>query len=122
MGRGKYSEVFFGYSKSNNSKCVIKVLKPVKTEKIFREVKILQVVYGGPNVIKMVDLVEEPESKVPCFVYEHMPHTETKILVPSLTDFDVRLYIFKILQALLFAHSHGVMHRDVKPLNIVINN
>lgn len=41
LGRGKYSEVFLGYSKQNNSKCVIKVLKPVKTEKIFREIKIL---------------------------------------------------------------------------------
>lgn len=41
LGRGKYSEVFLGYSKSNNQKCVVKVLKPVKTEKIFREVKIL---------------------------------------------------------------------------------
>jgi casein kinase II subunit alpha len=122
LGRGKYSEVFLGYSKQNNSKCVIKVLKPVKTEKIFREIKILQVLYGGPNIIKMVDLVQEPDSKVPCFVYDHMPHTETKLLMPSLTDHDVRIYIFKILQSLHFAHTHGVMHRDVKPLNIVIDN
>ena len=42
--------------------------------------------------------------------------------MPSLTDFDIRLYIYKILQSLEFAHSHGIMHRDVKPLNIVIDN
>ena len=41
LGRGKYSEVYFGYCKSNNQKCVIKVLKPVKSEKIYREIKIL---------------------------------------------------------------------------------
>lgn len=34
----------------------------------------------------------------------------------------MRLYIYKILEALEFSHSHGIMHRDVKPLNIVINN
>ena len=41
LGRGKYSEVFLGYCKSNNVKCVVKVLKPVKQEKIYREIKIL---------------------------------------------------------------------------------
>jgi len=51
-----------------------------------------------------------------------MDHTETKRLSPELTDKDVRIYIYKILEALEFSHSHGIMHRDVKPLNIVINN
>lgn len=41
LGRGKYSEVFQGYCKKNNNKVVIKVLKPVKSEKIYREIKIL---------------------------------------------------------------------------------
>ena len=70
----------------------------------------------------MCDLVKEPKSKTPCFIYEYMPHTETKRLSPELTDHDVRIYLYKILEALEFAHSHGVMHRDVKPLNIVIDN
>ncbi|CAM9684630.1 unnamed protein product [Scytosiphon promiscuus] len=38
-----------------------------------------------------------------------------------LTDYEVRLYMYKLLQALDFAHSRGLMHRDVKPRNIVIN-
>ena len=40
----------------------MKVLKPVKVEKIFREIKILQALYGGPNVIKLCDMVQEPAS------------------------------------------------------------
>eukprot|EP00903_Cladosiphon_okamuranus_P009193 g8780.t1 len=38
-----------------------------------------------------------------------------------LSDYEVRLYLYKLLQALDFAHSRGLMHRDVKPRNIVIN-
>ena len=35
---------------------------------------------------------------------------------------DIRLYTYKVMQALEYAHSHGIMHRDVKPLNIVIDH
>ena len=41
LGRGKYSEVYEGCNTFNNQKCVIKILKPVRTEKIYRETKIL---------------------------------------------------------------------------------
>jgi casein kinase II subunit alpha len=41
LGRGKYSEVYQGVNNANKEKCIVKILKPVKTEKIFREIKIL---------------------------------------------------------------------------------
>jgi casein kinase II subunit alpha len=34
VGRGKYSEVFEGVNVSNNTKCIIKILKPVKNKKV----------------------------------------------------------------------------------------
>lgn len=34
VGRGKYSEVFEGIHTTNNEKCVIKILKPVKKKKV----------------------------------------------------------------------------------------
>lgn len=97
IGRGKYSEVYLGYCKSNNVKCVIKVLKPVKQEKIYREIKILQILYGGPNIVGLTDLLKETESKVPCFVYEYMKCEESKQLFTRLTDIECRLYTFKLL-------------------------
>jgi casein kinase II subunit alpha len=70
----------------------------------------------------LCDLVQDEKSKTPCFIYEYMPCIETKQVARTFTDKDVRIYIYKILEALEFSHSHGIMHRDVKPLNIVINN
>lgn len=34
VGRGKYSEVFEGVHTTNNEKCIIKILKPVKKKKV----------------------------------------------------------------------------------------
>lgn len=61
VGRGKYSEVFEGINIVNYEKRCIKVLKPIKKKKIKREVKILQHLAGGPNVIRLYDLVRDPQ-------------------------------------------------------------
>jgi len=65
IGRGKYSEVFEGYNIVNNEKCVIKVLKPVKKKKIKREIKILQTLSGGPNIVALLDVVRDNQVTFP---------------------------------------------------------
>lgn len=49
-------------------RCVVKMLKPVKKKKIRREVKILQNLCGGPNIIKLLDVVKDPQSRTPALV------------------------------------------------------
>jgi casein kinase II subunit alpha len=34
----------------------------------------------------------------------------------------VRYYIFELLKALDYCHSKGIMHRDVKPHNVMIDH
>ena len=109
IGRGKYSEVFEGHNVGNNTKCVIKILKPVKKKKIKREIKILQNMCGGTNIIQLLDVVRDPQSKTPSLIFEHVNNTDFKILYPTLSDFDIRYYIFELLKALDYCHSNGVM-------------
>jgi casein kinase II subunit alpha len=68
IGRGKYSEVFEGVDTRNNKRIIVKVLKPVKKRKIKREIRILQVLKGGVNIIDIADVVRDPELKVPSLV------------------------------------------------------
>lgn len=60
LGRGKYSEVFQGINVTNNTNCVIKVLKPVKKKKIRREIKILENLRGCENIINLQAVVKDP--------------------------------------------------------------
>ena len=98
IGRGKYSEVFEAMNVLNNERCVIKILKPVKKKKIKREIKILQNLSGGVNVIQLLDVVRDTQSRVPSLVFEYINNQDFKTLYPTFTDRDVRFYIYEVLR------------------------
>jgi len=77
---------------------------------------------NGPNIVKLLEVVRDQSSKTPSLIFEYIDNVDFKILYPKLTDFDVRYYIYEILKALDYCHSMGIMHRDVKPHNIIIDH
>lgn len=122
IGRGKYSDVFLGVDDEEPRTVVIKVLKPVKKKKILRELKVLQTLKGGPNIVELYDVVRDSSSKTPSFVFEHIDASDFRELFPRFSDLDVRNFIFQVLVALEYAHSRGIMHRDVKPNNVCVDH
>lgn len=94
----------------------------VKKKKIKREIKILENLYGGPNVVKLLDLCRDPQSKTPSLIFEHISNVDFKQLYPTFALYDVRYYLYEVLRALDYCHSMGIMHRDVKPHNVMINH
>ncbi|MCO5583918.1 hypothetical protein L7F22_037835 [Adiantum nelumboides] len=106
----------------NQQSCTIKILKPIKKRKLKREIKVLQTLFGGTNITQLLDIVRDPLSRTPSFIFEYVHNTDAKVLYPGLTDFDIRYYIFQLLRALDFSHSQGIMHRDVKPSNVMIDH
>ena len=84
---------------NNNEKCVVKTLKPVKKKKIKREIKILENLRGGTNVISLHGVVkvpnfvfkmmwkpflivipQDPVSRTPALIFEHVNNTDFKQL------------------------------------------
>lgn len=121
IGRGKYSTVFLGRT-IKDQPCVLKVLKPVSITKINKEIKILEELKGGPNVCQLYDVVFDSESQSITLVMEYIESIDFRVLYEQLTLADVKFYTYNILKCLRYAHSKGVMHRDIKPQNIMIDH
>ena len=121
VGDGRYSDVFFALQ-DDQTQCAIKLLKPVNTDRVRRELKILTEVQGQDNILHLWDIVIDGKEGIPGMVTEAVPNVPWRSLFAQMSLDDARFYIYRVLQALQHTHSRGVMHRDVKPLNILCND
>ena len=121
IGKGKYSLVYLAQDSLEDKKVVVKILKPVRKSKIKRELKILDCVKDGPNVIRLLGKGKEKHHGTISMLFEYIYHLNLGSLVKKLPALDIKIYAYRLLMAIDYSHSQGIMHRDVKPGNIVGN-
>ena len=63
IGVGRYSDVYEGVDVNNKNHVAIKILKPIRKEKINREIKIMKVLAGSPSVSQFIDVVKDSSTK-----------------------------------------------------------
>jgi serine/threonine protein kinase len=80
-------------------------------------------ILSHPNIVTIHDVVEESEDGLAFIAMEYVRGTNLKALLqgdqPLSLPFVVDV-IAQVAEALDYAHSHRVIHRDVKPANILI--
>ncbi|CAG1968030.1 unnamed protein product [Fusarium graminearum] len=121
LGRGRHAVVVECRGR-NDRVYAMKLFKEDSRDRITREIRILRFLGFGPNIIRIVDIVQGEEGADVGIVLEYVENIDYRTLYPRFTDSDIRYYTREILKALDFAHTLGVMHRDIRPQNVVIDH
>lgn len=97
IGRGKYSHVFEGTDKRTNKSVAIKVLLPIRKDKIRREYHLLRQL-DHPNIVKLRDIVKCSHLRTTSLVLDYFPHSDFRELYPSLALPDIKLYMTQLFK------------------------
>lgn len=128
IGKGAYAEVKEGIHKLTKDKVALKIYEksrlydPMKKDNVIREIRILEQL-DHPNIMKIFDSIETSHQVI--IVLEHITGISlnnylAKLPEHKLDDEKAQTILSKILSAVAYCHSKGVIHRDLKLENILI--
>ena len=127
VGHGAHATVFLATSAAHPDQVAVKVLKPewgqaVARERFLREIKVAAEL-RHENILPLLD-----SGEMAGFLFFVMPYVAGETLRQKLRR-EQQLKLHEILRitrdvaaGLSRAHAHGVLHRDVKPENILLDH
>jgi len=130
IGKGAYGVVCSARDLETNKKVAIKKIvnafeNVVDAKRTLREIKLLRHL-KHENVIDIIDCVK-PEVKATfedVYLMYDLMDTDLYQIVrssQSLTDEHCQYFVYQILRGLKYIHSADVLHRDLKPGNLLLN-
>ncbi|XP_019431399.1 PREDICTED: probable serine/threonine-protein kinase At1g54610 [Lupinus angustifolius] len=129
IGQGTYSTVYKARDLTNQKIVALKrvrfdSLDPESVKFMAREILVLRRL-DHPNVIKLEGLITSQTSRSLYLVFEYMEHDLTGLSSDPEIKFSepqVKCYMQQLLSGLDHCHSRGVLHRDIKGSNLLIDN
>ncbi|XAR50371.1 Cyclin-dependent kinase [Bertholletia excelsa] len=129
IGQGTYSNVYKARDLITGKIVALKKvrfdnLEPESVKFMAREILVLRKL-NHPNVIKLEGLVTSRMSSSLYLVFEYMEHDLAGLAAIKGVEFtepQVKCYMRQLLSGLEHCHNNGVLHRDIKGSNLLIDN
>jgi tetratricopeptide (TPR) repeat protein/tRNA A-37 threonylcarbamoyl transferase component Bud32 len=125
LGQGTFGEVYLGEHIRRKKQVAIKILHTrISNEEFYdfiNEVRIFRLRH--PHIVPVLDFGVEQATSTPFIVMEYAPNGTLRhrhprgmqLPLPTIVD-----YVQQIAAALQYAHEENLIHRDVKPENMLI--
>ncbi|KAK9272248.1 hypothetical protein L1049_002619 [Liquidambar formosana] len=129
IGQGTYSSVFQARDIETGRMVALKKVRfdnfqPESIRFMAREIMILRRL-DHPNIMKLEGLITSRLSYTIYLVFEYMEHDLAGLLSDpdiKFSDSQIKCYMQQLLYGIEHCHLRGIMHRDVKASNILVNN
>uniref|UniRef100_A0ABI7VSL3 Protein kinase domain-containing protein n=1 Tax=Felis catus TaxID=9685 RepID=A0ABI7VSL3_FELCA len=133
LGKGAYGIVWKAVDRRTGEVVAIKKIfdafrDKTDAQRTFREIMLLQQLGDHPNIIRLLDVIRAENDRDIYLVFESMDpacsDTDLNAVICKgrlLKDVHKRFIMYQLLRATKFIHSGGVIHRDQKPSNILLD-
>ena len=126
LGEGSYATVFRGFSNLTNQVVALKEIRLQEEEgtpfTAIREASLLKDLKHA-NIVTLHDIVHTKSSLTLVFEYLRTDLSQYLEHHPGgLSQRNIKLFMFQLLRGLAFCHARRILHRDVKPQNLLISS
>ncbi|KAL3507767.1 hypothetical protein ACH5RR_033149 [Cinchona calisaya] len=129
LGRGSFAKVYHGRCLEDNSTNVaIKVIDKTKDfqapleQLIIREISVMKRLNNHPSILKIHEVLATKTKIYLVMELAHGGELFTKLQQRGkFSESKARNYFHQLISALHFCHQNGVVHRDIKPQNLLLD-
>jgi len=128
LGKGAYGIVWRAHDKKTKDVVALKKIfdafqNSTDAQRTFREVMFLQEMKGHEHIISLLNVMKADNDRDIYLVFEHMEtDLHAAIRANILGDVHKQYIMWQTLKALKFMHSANLLHRDMKPSNLLLNS
>ena len=128
LGKGAYGIVWRAVDKKTKDVVALKKIfdafqNSTDAQRTFREVMFLQEMRGHEHIISIQNVMKADNDRDIYLVFEHMEtDLHAAIRANILGDVHKQYIMWQTLKALKFMHSANLLHRDMKPSNLLLNS
>jgi len=127
IGEGTYGLVYKARDKVTNQLVALKKIRLESEDEgtpstAVREISILKQLQH-PNIVQLLEVIHTETSLT--LVFEYLDQDLKNYLdacgEKGIDDYTIKSFLFQLLQGIAYCHKHRVLHRDLKPQNLLIN-